>query len=328
VKYGLRLSVFQNVGKATVYNFNENYQSVDSTVYKAGDFFNNYWGLEPRLGLTYMINDKTSVKSSYSRTRQYLQLAQNSTAGNPLDIWFPASSNIKPQVSDQFSLGIFRNFRENSIETSIEGFYKRMTNTIDFRDHAFLLLNPKLEGEVRTGKAWSAGLEFMINLNLQKLDGWVSYTLSKTERTIQGINNNNPYPAPYDKPHNISVVLNYPLISELQLGVNWIYSTGNPVTFPVGRYEILGSVLPVYSDRNAYRMPDYHRLDFSLTYAKPKREGKKWQSEWNFTLYNAYGRHNAWAINFVPDEIDPSITKAELTYLFSVIPSITYNFKF
>ncbi len=328
VKYGIRLSGFQNVGKATVYNFDDNYLKIDSTIFSSGDFYNSYWGLEPRLGLTYMFSEKTSVKASYARTRQYIQLAQNSTAGTPLDIWFPAGKNIKPQISDQVSFGIFRNFSSNSIETSIEAYYKKMRNTIDFKDHAALLLNPEIDGETRIGEARSAGVEFLVQMNLNKLNGWVSYTYSKTERTIAGINNNKPYPAPYDKPHNVAVVLNYPLTRELHVGANWIYSTGNPVTFPTGRYEIMGSVLPIYSNRNAYRMPDYHRLDVSITWTKPPKPNKKWQSEWNISVYNAYGRHNAWAINFVPDEINPNITRAELTYLFSYIPSLTYNFKF
>lgn len=328
IKAGLRFSAFQNIGKATVYNFDPEYNSVDSTVYKSRDFYNTYMGLEPRLGLTYILNESASIKASYARTRQYLQLAQNSTAGTPLDIWFPASINVRPQISDQVSIGIFKNFLENNLETSIESYYKKMENTIDFKDHASLLLNPKLEGEIRTGSAWSAGVEFLIKLNVSKLNGWISYTLSKTERKINGINKDKPYAAPYDKPHNVSVVLNYPLTADLQLGMNWLYSTGNPVTFPTGRYEIMGSVLPVYSDRNAYRMPDYHRLDISLTYLKPQKPGRKWQSEWNLSVYNAYARHNAWSLNFVPDETNPSVTKAELTYLFSVIPSITYNFKF
>ncbi len=328
IKSGLRFSAFQNFGKATVYNFDENFISIDSTVYKSGDFFNNYGGLEPRLGITFLISESTSIKSSYSRTRQYVQLAQNSTAGTPLDIWFPASKNIKPQISDQLSIGVFRNFRNNTIETSIEGYYKKMHNTIDFKDHAALLLNPKLEGETRIGESWSTGLEFLVKLNMEKVNGWVGYTLSKTSRTIQGINNNNPYAAPYDKPHNISIVLNYPIIENIQLGLNWVYSTGNPVTFPTGRYEVLGAVIPVYSNRNEYRMPDYHRLDLSLTYAKTPKPGKKWQSEWNFSVYNVYGRHNAWSINFTQDETNPEITRAEMTYLFSFIPSITYNFKF
>ncbi len=328
IKSGLRFSAFQNIGKATVYNFDPDFNSIDSTVYKSGKIYNSYGGLEPRLGITYLITKSTSLKASYSRTRQYIQLAQNSTAGTPLDIWFPASRNIKPQVSDQVSVGVFRNFKSNMIETSIESYYKKMRNTIDFKDHASLLLNPKLEGETRIGEAWSAGLEFLIRLNLEKLNGWIGYTLSRTERKIKGINNDQPYAAPYDKPHNITAVLNYQFSRKLRVGLNWIYSTGNPVTFPTGRFEILGAVLPIYSKRNEYRMPDYHRLDLSLTYEKPPKEGKKWQSEWNLSLYNVYGRHNAWSINFVQDEINPTITRAELTYLFSFIPSITYNFNF
>jgi len=328
VKMGVRYSLFQNFGEATVYNFDQNFNSVDSTIYKSGDFYNNYGGFEPRIGVTYLLSESLSFKSSYARTRQYLQLAQNSSAGTPLDIWFPASKNIKPQISDQVSIGVFKNFGNNTVETSIEGFYKKMQNTIDFKDHAALLLNPKLEGETRVGNSWSAGMEFLVKLNSNKINGWIAYTISKTERDIKGINNNTTYLAPYDKPHNISIVLNYPLVKNLELGLNWIYSTGNPVTFPTGRLEILGSVIPVYSKRNEYRMPDYHRLDLSLTYAKSPKPGKKWQSEWNFSVYNAYGRHNAWAINFIQDEENPEVTKAEKTYLFSFIPSITYNFKF
>lgn len=327
-KYGLRISAFQNVGKGTVYNYDENYNAIDSTLYDGGEFFNTYWGLEPRLGLNYLINDKNSVKASYSRTRQYLQLAQNSTAGTPLDIWFPASPNVEPQISDQYSVGYFRNFLDNTIESSVEVYYKDMQNTIDFKDHANLLLNPQLEGEIRTGYSWSYGVEFLVQLNKPRLSGWISYTYSKTQRKIQGINNNEPYDAPYDKPHDISVVLNYKISERLQLGGNWVYSTGLPYTFPTGRFVVLGKVLPVYSDRNEYRFENYHRMDLSLTLLGKDKPGKKWNGEWNLSVYNVYGRKNAWAINFVQDAENPNVTYAEKTYLFSIIPAITYNFKF
>ena len=328
MKFGLRLSVFQNIGKAIIYGFNNSYEVIDTTVYNTAKLFNTYLGLEPRFGLTYLLNNVSSLKLSYNRTRQYLQLAQNSTAGTPLDIWFSSGPNIKPQVSDQIAFGYFRNFNYNRIETSIEAYYKKMKNTIDFKDHASLLLNPLLEGEVRTGRANSYGIEFLIQLSQSRLNGWIAYTLSKTERRINEINNWNPYPAPYDKPHNLAFVLNYQLIERIILGTNWIYTTGNPVTFPTGRYEILGSIIPVYSNRNAYRMPAYHRLDLSVTISGKEKPGKKWQGDWNFSVYNAYGRKNTWAINFVQDETDPSSTYAEKTYLFSIIPSVTYNFKF
>ncbi len=328
IKYGVRLSVFQNIGSATIYDYDENFQAIDSSVYQKGELINTYAGLEPRFGINYTIDDKNSIKASYNRTRQYIQLAQNSTAGTPLDIWFSASPNIKPQLSDQFSVGYFKNMRNNSLEGSIEAYYKKMDNTIDFRDHAMLLLNPQLEGEVRTGHSWSYGLEFMLKFSDRKFNGWISYTLSKTEREIEGINNNLSYAAPYDKPHDISIVGSYMIKKGLEVGVNWVYYSGLPATFPVGRYEVLGKILPVYSNRNEYRFDNYHRLDVSMTLKGKNKRNRKWQGEWNFSVYNAYNRKNTWAINFVQDEADPLITYAEKTYLFSIIPSITYNFKF
>lgn len=327
-KYGLRLSSFHNFGDATVYNYDENYLPIDSTVYKGFDFFSSYFGPEPRLGINYLVNEITSLKASYSRTRQYLQLAQNSTAGTPLDIWFPVSPNIKPQISDQLSIGFFRNLFNQRVEASIEAYYKVMQNTIDFKDHPNLLLNPKLEGEVRVGESSSYGMELFIKLNANKINGWIAYTLSKTERKIEGINNGLPYLAPYDKPHNITMVANYSISNRLSAGANWIYSSGIPVTFPVGRFELLNIIAPVYSGRNEYRMPDYHRLDVSFTYTGKQRPEKKWNSNWSLSVYNAYARKNAWAINFINDKEVPGVMHAEMTYLFSVIPALSYNFNF
>ncbi|MCF8390452.1 MAG: TonB-dependent receptor [Bacteroidales bacterium] len=328
LKYGLRFSVFQNIGQATIYNYDQDFMVSDSVVYNKGELFNTFSGLEPRLGLNYTINEKNSIKASYNRTRQYLQLAQNSTAGTPLDIWFSASPNVKPQVSDQFSLGYFKNMRDNRLEASVEAYYKSMNNTIDFRDHAVLLLNPFLDGEVRTGKSWSYGIEFLLKISEKKFNGWLAYTLSKTERKIEGINNGKVYDAPYDKPHDISLVLNYQLNDRLSISGNWVYSSGLPSTFPTGRYELLGKILPIYSDRNDYRYDNYHRMDLSVTLQGKKNTKRNWQGEWNFSVYNAYKRKNTWAINFVQDETDPTITYAEKTYLFSIIPAVTYNFKF
>ena len=203
-----------------------------------------------------------------------------------------------------------------------------MQNTIDFRDHASLLLNPRLEGEVRTGEAWSTGLELMAEIKDKRLNGWISYTLSKTRRKIPGINDGKTYDAPYDKPHSISVVLNYQVFRDLNIGATWIFNSSLPYTFPVGKYEVLGTRLPIYSKRNAYRFENYHRLDISLIYKPNSVKKKKWQSEWNLSVYNVYNRKNTWAINFVPDPENPGELYAEKTYLFSVIPAITYNFNF
>jgi len=328
LKYGLRLSSFHNIGESTLYNYDDNYQVSDSSVFEKGKFFNNYFALEPRTAATFMLNERSSVKLSYSRTVQYIHLAQNSTAGTPLDLWFPSSPNVSPQFSDQVAAGYFRNFLNDGLETSVEAYYKKMKNAIDFKDHASLLLNPYMEGELRIGEASSYGLEFLVKKTDGRLNGWVSYTLSKTRREVPGIYEGKAYPAPYDKPHDFSVVMNYEIGKRLITSMNWVYSTGLPVTFPTGRYEYLGVITPVYSDRNAYRMPDYHRMDVSITLLSKDKPGRKWHSEWNLSVYNAYARKNAWAINFVQDETDPNITYAEMTYLFSIIPSLTYNFKF
>ncbi len=328
VKYGLRADLFQNMGYGVVYHFDENYQALDSSVYKGGRIFNSYPGLEPRLSLNYLLDSASSVKASYARTHQFIHLASNSASGNPLDVWFPSSPNVKPQTGDQVSLGYFRNFFDNALETSAEIYYKKNYHCIDFKDHATLLLNPQLEGELRYGTAESYGLELFLRLEKKRVNGWVSYTLSKATRKVKEINGGKPYHSPYDKPHNISVVFNYLINKRISAGLNWVFASGAPVTFPTGRAIIGNKVVPVYSDRNAYRMPSYHRLDLSLTLKGKDYPGKKWHGEWNFSVYNAYARKNPWVINFVQDETNPNTTYAEMTYLFSLIPSVTYNFHF
>lgn len=328
LKYGLRFSVFQNIGKGTVYQYNAAHEAIDSVVYASGKTYKTQSGIEPRLGITYNITPSTAVKASYSRTMQYLQLAQNSAAGTPLDIWFPASPNIKPQICDQVALGYFHNFRNNSIEFSIEGYYKQMYNTIDFKDHAQLLLNAQLEGELRIGTSTSYGAEVLLRKNDGRLNGWISYTYSSAMRTIKEINNGNPYRAPYDKPNNLAIVINYEISKRTYVAANWIYSSGTPMTVPAGRAMIGNNLVPVYTERNGYRIPDYHRLDVSFAIKGKERPGKKWYGEWVFSLYNAYGQKNTWALNFVQDKNDPNNTYAEKTYLFTYVPSITYNFKF
>ncbi|HNY01560.1 MAG TPA: TonB-dependent receptor [Bacteroidales bacterium] len=328
LKYGLRFALFQNTGPATLFHYDAAHQATDSTLYGKGELYKTFAGLEPRLGILYDFDSRQSVKASYARTNQYLQLAQNSTVGTPLDIWFSANPNVKPQVADQVAVGYFRNFRHNTIETSVEGYYKWMDHVIDFKDFAELLLNNKLEGELRTGRGWSYGIELLARLNEKKLNGWVSYTWSRSFRKIAEINDGRAYPAPYDKPHNIAVVVNYTISKRLSVSANWIYATGAPVTFPTGRALIGGKIIAIYSDRNQYRYPDYHRLDLSLTlYSKPK-PSKKYTWDLNFSVYNVYNRHNTWTINFLQEKLTPDVTYAEKVYLFGLIPSITFNFHF
>lgn len=328
LKYGVRVSLFQNVGKGTVYKYDENYAVVDSTVYDSGDVYQSYWGVEPRFGLNYLVATDWSVKFNYNRSRQTIQQASNTAAGSPLDIWFPASPNVKPQVADQFALGVFRNFQNNRYQASIEAYYKNMKNTIDFADHAELLLNKYLEGELRIGKSKAYGVEFLLKKTEGILTGWVGYTWSRAERTIPEINEGKTYAAPFDKKHDVSAVLSYQLNKRVSLSANWVYSTGQPVTLPIQRYEINGTVIPYYSERNGARYDDYHRLDLALTLQGKNKKNRAWSGEWVFSIYNAYNRKNTWALNFVQDNENPNETYAEKTYLFPLIPAVTYNFKF
>ncbi len=325
--YGIRYSLFNNIGKATVYSFDENFNVSDTSYYKNGEIYNTYGGLEPRLGLKYSLNENSSVKMSYNRTRQYIQLASNSTSSSPLDVWFSSSPNVKPQIADQVALGYFRNFYNNQIETSAEVYYKKMQNTIDFKDHAQLLLNPYLEGELRVGKSYSYGLELMAKKTKGKWTGWLSYTYSRVFKDIPLINNGEKYPAKYDQPHNVSFVTSYDISKRLSVSLNWVYNTGRAVSMPVGKYEFQGQTVPIYSKKNAARLPDYHRMDLSATLqSKKNAKRKKYKSEWVFSIYNVYNRANAYSLTFTKDENGQP--QADMLYLFKIIPSVTYNFKF
>ena len=328
VKYGLRASLFQNIGPGTVYSYDQNYELADSSSYTSGDVYQSYWGLEPRVGVNYLMGNNWSVKFNYNRSRQTIQQASNTAAGSPLDVWFPASPNVKPQVADQWALGLFRNFNADMYQASIEGYYKKMQHTIDFADHADLLLNKYLEGELRVGSSKAYGLEFLLKKTGGPLTGWIGYTLSRAERTIPGINDGKAYVAPFDKTHDVSVVMSYELGKRTSFSANWIYSTGQPVTLPVQRYEVQGAIVPYYTKRNGARYDDYHRLDLSLTLRGKNKKNHAWSGEWVFSVYNVYNRKNTWALNFVQNSENPNETYAEKTYLFPIIPAVTYNFKF
>ena len=299
---------------------------VDSTVYIKGKIFNSYGGLEPRLLLNYIINDSISVKASYARTRQYIHLLSNTTSSTPFDLWVPSNINIPPEIADQVTLGYFRNFLNNLYETSVELYYKTLSNQIDYRNGANLILNNKVESQLVFGKGWGYGAEFLIRKKYGKLTGWISYTLSKTQRKFEYINNGNTFLAKQDRPNNVSVVGMYELNPHLTFSATWIYCSGNVVTFPSGRYLIDGNIVPYYTERNGYRMPDYHRLDVGLTWIKIKTN--KSERDWNFSIYNVYARANAYAINFQPDPNDPTKMQAVQLSLFRFVPAITYNFRF
>lgn len=327
LKYGLRLSGFTNYNCDSVFFYNNQYQLTDIKDY-SNRFYGSYWNLEPRFGLIYLLSESSSIKAFYSRNTQYLQMAQNSNAGTPLDIWFSSSNTVKPQISDQVGAGYFHNFFDNRIETSVELFYKHMNNTIDFKDFANLLLNSRMEGELRFGKSYSYGAEFLLKINFEKVSGWLAYTYSQAKRKIDEVNFGREYLAPYDKPHDISVVLNYSATNRITLGANWVFSTGVPVTFPAGKAIIAGTPIPIFTGRNEYRMPNYHRLDLSISIKNKPKPDRNWSSDLNISFYNLYNRKNAWAINFVNDKENPGRIKAIMTYLFPIVPSISYNITF
>ncbi len=348
LQYGLRYSLFENVGPGKVFLYEEGVPRSDETLidsisYDRLEKINLYHGLEPRFAMRYMLSKSSSIKASYNRMRQYIQIASNSTAGLPIDRWIPADNYIEPLIGDQIALGYFRNFKDNTFETSVEVYYKWMDNLIDFKPAAEILLNNNIETEIFSGRGWAYGAEFLVRKNVGQTTGWLGYTISKTERQIPGINGGKKYNAKYDRTHDISLVVNHQLNQRITLSANWVYATGQAVSFPVGRYNIDGRSIPYYDDfsRNADRMPDYHRLDLSMTLEAKNKKQKRWQGSWSFSIYNAYARKNAFSITFEdivnddvsynPDEDGPETSRrpgAVKLYLFSLIPSVTYNFTF
>ncbi len=339
--YGLRYSNFNQIGPGDFYTYDSEGEVKDTSTIGNWESVASFNNLSPRLGAHFTLNESSSIKASYSRTTQYLHLMSNSSTGTPLDIWLPSSNNIWPELADQYAIGYFRNFKSNLYEFSIEAYYKTMDRVIDFRPGAEINLNPTIEGELLYGKGRAFGLEFFVKKSQGKFTGWISYTLARSQRQIEQVNNGNWYSAKQDRIHDISVVAMYKLSKRLDISAVWVYYTGNAVTFPSGKYEIEGETINYYTERNGYRMPDYHRLDLSLTlnnkrtksYIDPesgeKREKKKrFESSWNFSIYNTYMRENAYSITFRPNEDDPKKTEAVQLALFKIIPSISYNFKF
>ena len=326
ITYGLRLSSYNTLGKGSFYSYDNNGNVIDTTSYKANEIVETYINLEPRINMTYVLNPSSSIKASYTRNTQNLHLIQNSNTSTPTDIWISSSKNVKPEIGDQIALGYFKNLKKNKFQFSVEAYYRWMQNQIDLKNGANIQANEFLEGELLFGVGRSYGLELMLKKKYGRFNGWLSYTLSRTERQIDGINNGNWYAARQDATHDISIVGIFDINEKWSLSATWVYNTGNAVTFPSGKYEIDGNVQFYYTERNGYRMPDYHRLDIGVTWNVKKTN--RFESSWNFSIYNAYGQKNAFTIDFVEDPNDPTKTIAEKTYLFTYIPSISYNFKF
>lgn len=350
LQYGLRFSNFAYLGAGRAYEFLEIAPGrkkipVKVTEYGENEIIKSYNNLEPRASAKYQTTETSSIKASYNRTAQYLHLVSNTAASVPLDVWTPSTNNIKPQLADQVALGYFKNFGEgNDYETSIEGYYKKMQNQLDYVDDADLLLNPFLEGDVLSGKGRAFGAELYLKKNTGRLTGWISYTLSKSERLTNGINRDNWYPSRFDRTHNLNVIASYDLTERLSTSANFVFGSGTPVSLQPNKFAYEGQTVAHDPDmkRNNYRIPPTHRLDLSVTYKNKKRQGRRYT--WNvvFSVYNVYARRNPFSIfrkasdpdfiKFGPDNriIQSENKTATIRYAIvgSVIPAITYNFNF
>ena len=326
VTYGLRATAFSVLGKGDFYAIDSNGLVTDTFSYKKGQVVKTWLNAEPRLAISYQFKPDASIKASYARNVQNLHLISNSTTSSPTDKWLASTNIVKPEISDQYSVGFYKNFG-SVYELNVEAYYKDMQNQIDYRDGADIYINSDaIESQLLFGKGRAYGIEWLFKKKLGRFNGWVSYTLSKTERKINGISNNEWYNARQDRTHDIAVVGIYQLNDKWTFSANWIYYTGSAVTFPAGKYRIDDQTVYYFTERNGYRMPAYHRLDLGATLVLKQK--KRFSSELTISLYNAYGRENAYTIMFRDGKDDPNKTEAVQTALFKYIPSVTYNFKF
>jgi len=327
VTIGLRYSSLLNVGDDEIPIYDDNGIIIDTAFYSKGEPIKYHWGLEPRLLFKYKINQYQSLQASYIRTKQYVHLLSNSAIGMPTDVWIPANTYIDPANSNQYSIGYLVFLNKLNIDLTTEVYYRDINNIIDFVDNADLFVNNEIEKQLLAGKRKSYGIEFLAKKDFGKFKGWFSYTLSKTEQKVEGINNDNWYPTFYDKRHNLSIFLSYKLSKTLEIGSVFKFTTGGHMTVPTAVYYLGPMEIPYveYSDRNAYQLPNYHRLDFTLIYSSKKNLKRKWKSEWVFGVYNAYNRKNVFSIDAQVNMIyNIEIYKV---YLYGIVPYLTYNFK-
>jgi hypothetical protein len=326
INYGLRLSAFTVFGPGNFYSYDSAGNTLDTSHYGTGQVVRNYINLEPRFSTSYQLTTSSSLKFAYTRNVQNVHLLTNSTSGDPTALYVPSSNNIAPEIADQVSLGYYRNFSDNAYEFSSEIYYKNLQHQIDYKNGAILQANENVESQLLYGNGKAYGLEIFLKKKIGKLTGWVSYTLSRTERKFYGINNDTYFPANQDHTHDLAVVGIFKASKKWTLSSTFVYVTGNPVTWPSGKYQVNGQAVFLYTDRNGYRMPDYNRLDLGATL-----EGKKTakhESSWTFSIFNVYGRENPYTITFRTDPNNPAKTQALQTSLFRQVPSVTYNFKF
>lgn len=328
VSYGVRLSSSFQLGPETVRHYTTMPYYTDSTTYGRCAIVKAYAGIEPRAAATYELNDNLSVKASYARTKQYQHVLSNSALGLPTDVWAPADYYIKPQTADNFALGLQGLALRGNIDYAIEAYYKALHNVVDFKDNATFYLNEHIETEVATGRGRAYGLEATLHYASSRLDARLSYTLSEAKRKIDNVNAGRWYYAMYDQLHNLSINTTVHIAPAWTASATWRYHTGSRTTVPVGTYYYSGAAIMVYSERNGYRLPDFHRLDMALTYKLPRRPGHRFQSEIVLSCYNVYGRNNAMTIYVRPNQRNTGDAQGYMIYLYRQVPSLTWNFTF
>lgn len=324
--YGLRMSSFTLLGPGVFKSYDSEGNTIDSAVYSAGKMVKTYFNLEPRLSASYQISESKAIKFAYTRNTQNLHLMSNSTSTSPTDLYIMDSNNTKPEIADQVSTGYFTNFKNDTYEFSAEIYYKWMQNQIEYRNGTDLRGNQNVEADLLYGKGRAYGLELFLKKRFGNFNGWIGYTLSKTERLFNQINDGKWFNAKQDRTHDLSVVGIYKANQRWTFSSTFVYSTGNAVTFPSGKYKLNGSTVFYYTEKNGYRTPSYNRLDLSATLEG--KQGKKYQSSWSFGIYNVYNRKNVFSIDFKDDPKNANQTQAVKTSLFGIIPSVTWNFKF
>jgi hypothetical protein len=350
LQYGARFSNFTRLGQdeinvyandnPVIYNSQfkkyESAEAIATASYKRSDVLASFNNFEPRISLSYLLDNQTSFKLSYNRMAQYLHLLSNTASPTPLDVWAPSGKFIKPQLLDQLAAGYFKSIKNGDYSLETEVFYKDIQNRIDYINGANLVANNEIETIILNGQARAYGLEILFKKNEGNFKGWLAYTLSKSEQKTQGRTANEPginqgewYNTPYDKTHDISINTSYELSKKWLFNANFLFQTGQPTNYPVGQYEVQGLNVPIYNDntRNADRLPAYHRLDISATLTPESNKNRKWQAEWVFGIYNLYGRQNAASINFRQNR-ETFRNEAIQTSIFGLVPSVTYNFKF
>ncbi|RMF21036.1 MAG: TonB-dependent receptor, partial [Bacteroidetes bacterium] len=334
---GLRATLFQNLGPGTVFEYAEGQPRSEETLqdslrFGSGEIISSYHSLEPRLSLKVQLDPASSVKAGFHRSAQFINQVSNTASVTPVDVWLLSNRHILPQRADNFSLGYYRLFEGGNWESSLELYYRRIENVLEYKDLAELLANEHLETELLQGEGRSYGVEFSLKRRVGRWNGWLGYTYSRSLRRVAGptpeetINRGEWFPSNFDKPHDLSLVLSYQVSRRLNISANFTYSTGRPITAPVGRFSSDNVInIPVFSERNQQRVPDYHRLDLSLTLDPGHKKGKKWRSSFTLSVYNLYARRNAYSVFFTQAPFARPMAR-RLAVLGTAFPALTYNF--